>query len=139
MTLGDDSRTRTGAPAVPGGAEAALAEIQSLCTSGRAAKALDRCRAYLRDHPATVELLLTLARLDFDHGHPDEAMRALEHATRIDPRRIDAWVALGDACFAGRRFEAAADAYGRARELDPASVELAARVGAALQSAGRIE
>lgn len=118
---------------------AALAEIRALRQGGQVSKALERCRRHLRTNPRAVDLLLTLARLQFDQDNPHDAIRALDNAAGIAPDRIDVWVALGDGCLAARRFQNAANAYRRALSLDPALPELAARLGAALQSAGRIE
>ncbi len=120
-------------------AKAALAEIDALRESGQASTALQRCREHVDANPASGDLLLALARLEFDHGHSDNAVKALEDAARIVPDRIEVWVALGDGFLAGQRFQNAVNAYQRALNLDASMPQVAARLGAALQSAGRVE
>lgn len=132
MNIGDDSEARLDA-------QSALAEVQTLRSSGRASTALARCRQLVQANAGSVDLSLALARLELDHGNSGDAVKALENAARIAPDRIDVWVALGDGCLAGRRFPDAVNAYQRALSLDPALPELVARLGAALQSAGRVE
>jgi len=120
-------------------ARAVLAEIQALRDRGQVSLAIDRCRERVRADPDSVELLLTLARLELDHGDPGNAIDALGNAARIAPDRFDVWVALGDGCLAGQRFQRAVGAYRRAMRIDPSPPGLAARLGAALQSAGNVE
>jgi uncharacterized protein (TIGR02466 family) len=139
LNLGNEPHSRLNATAGIDDAETALAEIDALRESGQASAALQRCREHVNANPASADLLLALARLEFDHGHSDHALRALEDAARMAPDRVEVWVALGDGCLAGRRFQGAVNAYQRALSLDPSMPELAARLGAALQSDGRVE
>ncbi len=139
MNLGSDSSSAGNVSGEGARVHAALAELHGLVTSGAAASALERCRQHARAHPRSVDLLLTLGRLERDHGSFEGAIGAFESAARIAPGRIDVWVAVGDASLGARRFQAAAGAYRRALALDPGSPEVEARLGAALQSAGLVE
>ncbi len=139
MKLGSNSRSAGNVSGESARVHAALTEVHGLVTSGAAASALERCRKHARVHPRSVDLLLTLGRLERDHGSVEGAIGAFESAARIAPGRIDVWVALGDAGLGARRFQAAAEAYRRALALDPGSPAVEARLGAALQSAGLVE
>jgi uncharacterized protein (TIGR02466 family) len=139
LNLGDDSRINVDAAVGASDVRAALDEVRALKKSGLVKEALDRCRQHSRVNPSSADLLLTLARLEFDQNNPTGALMVLNDAARIAPGRIEVWVALGDGCLAARRFQAAIDAYQRAATLDSSSPEVAARLGAALQAAGRVE
>ncbi len=139
MKIGNDLSVDANAEAGSAGISAALSEIDALVTSGAPAKALERCRQHARANSQSLELCITLGRLELKHGSPEQAVGAFENAAQIAPNRIDIWVALGDARLGGGRFDAAAEAYRRALALSPDSPELKARLGAALQSGGRVE
>lgn len=64
-------------------------------------------------------------------GDTDRAKRELEAATRLDPRLVTAWMALGDVARATADFSAAATAYRRAAELSPKDESIQAALRAA--------
>ncbi len=139
MKLGNDLSVDANAKAGSAGISAALSEIDALVRSGAPAKALDRCRQHARANPNSLEINITLGRLELRCGSPEQAIGAFENVAQSAPNRVDVWVALGDARLAGGRFEAAAEAYRQSLALNPDSPELEARLGAALQSGGRVE
>ncbi len=56
-------------------------------------------------------------------GSPEERIRRLRDAVRLDPSYGPAWLALGDACFAAQDYEEAALAYGHLTRNDPNALQ----------------
>ncbi len=56
-------------------------------------------------------------------GGPEDRVRRLREAVRLDPGYGPAWLALGDAEFAAQDYEAAATAYGHLTRNDPNALQ----------------
>ncbi|RRA47469.1 lipopolysaccharide assembly protein LapB [Acidipila sp. EB88] len=56
-------------------------------------------------------------------GSPEDRLRRLRDAVRLDPTYGPAWLALGDASFAAQDYEGAATAYGHLTRNDPDALQ----------------
>lgn len=64
-----------------------------------------------------------------EEGEPALAERFFLEAARLDPKRTDAWIALGNLAFDSGRDDEALARYARALELKPDSVEALSNTG----------
>jgi tetratricopeptide (TPR) repeat protein len=62
-------------------------------------------------------------------GHPQLARRFFAAAVELDPRRPDAWTALGNLAYDARSYEEALAAYRRVLAIDPDAVEALTNTG----------
>ncbi len=96
-----------------------------LSASGQAAEAEELLLLLTRDYPELPEPWNNLAVLHAGRGELDKADEALQAALRINPAYATALENLGDV-----RTRQAAEAYQRARQLDPANTRLAPKIEA---------
>jgi tetratricopeptide (TPR) repeat protein len=122
------------------GARVRLARELAAIGPGRRAEADAAARAALARHPGAPELpavLLRAVRLHLDAGEPKAALSLLAEAGPLFPRDADLALAGGDAALASGDAAAAAEAYGRAKGLDPFATAPAARAERAALAALR--
>jgi tetratricopeptide (TPR) repeat protein len=94
-------------------------------------------RARLLVNPLDPEGLFYLALVESARDQADSARAHLEQALRVDPRRVPAWLVLGELALRRGDPPAATRAYAAAARLDPASVDAALGLGWASLLAGR--
>ncbi|MGH9362064.1 MAG: tetratricopeptide repeat protein, partial [Thermoanaerobaculia bacterium] len=97
-----------------------LAALERL---GRTGEVEARVRALARELADPHLLLSAFAVLLREEGLPRPAARFFEEALRLDPRRLDAWVGLGNLAFDRAAYDEALRHYGRALELNPEALE----------------
>lgn len=96
-----------------------------LSATGRAGEAEELLVQLTRDHPELPEPWNNLAVLYAGSGQLDRAEQALQAALRINPAYATALENLGDV-----RIRQAAEAYRRARQLDPGNTHLTPKIDA---------
>lgn len=62
-------------------------------------------------------------------GYGALAERIFRESSRLDPRRVDVWISLGNSSFDRRELDDAHECYARALKLKPDSVEALANIG----------
>lgn len=96
-----------------------------LSAAGKLTEAEELLVQLTRDYPELPEPWNNLAVLHAGRGQLDKAQEALDTALRINPAYATALENLGDV-----RVRQAAEAYQRARQLDPANTRLAPKIEA---------
>jgi tetratricopeptide (TPR) repeat protein len=66
-------------------------------------------------------------------------IKQLEQIAAQSPKNADAWIALGNALMDSGRYAEAANAYGKALELDPRNVNVRVDMGTCLKNSGKPE
>jgi protein O-GlcNAc transferase len=103
-------------------------------------EAAERCyRQVLDGDPQHVEALYFTGILCQQLGRFDEAVQALERATRLNERAAVLHYALGNAFLAAGRLEEAAPRFRRAIKFQPTLVEAHNNLGVALEQAGKLD
>jgi tetratricopeptide (TPR) repeat protein len=105
------------------------ARLTALARAGRAEEAETAAREAMERFPDANVLVAHFAVVLREAGHAGLAGRFFAEAARLDPRRVDVWLALGNIAFDGKAFDEALGHYGRALELKPDSVEALANSG----------
>jgi tetratricopeptide (TPR) repeat protein len=124
----------------PGFAPARLALIQSELNRGNRDEALAEAKKAAADMPTSPELQLLIGEMTIrSKGDYAEALGYLEKAMKGLPGNADGWALLGRAYHFSRRYDEAADAYGKAVELQPQNLNLRATYGLVLGQAGELE
>jgi protein O-GlcNAc transferase len=99
---------------------------------------LAELRARLQANPNDARLYFELGNLLLERGQAPDALPAFERAATLAPKVAAAHFGLGGVCYTLGHFDAAADAYRRAMELD-ADAPTANNLGNALARAERFE
>lgn len=99
----------------------ALADFQArfLLAQGRGREARQILEQAVRRAPDFASAQILLAQLESEAGQPAAASARLEAVSRTDPRRVDLWLAWGDALVRRNQPEAALATYKKALELQP--------------------
>ncbi len=103
--------------------------VAALERRGRSGDRDARIDEILRLYPDPNLLLSSFAAPLRQEGHLRPAERFYEAALGLDPRRLDATLALGNLAFDGGRWEEALKRYGRALELKPDALEALTNTG----------
>jgi tetratricopeptide (TPR) repeat protein len=122
-----------------GFAPARLALIQAELNRGNREAALAEAKKVATEMPTSPELQLLIGEMTLRNGDYAEALGYLEKAMKGLPGNGDGWALLGRAYHYARRYDDAADAYGRAVELQPQNLSLRATYGLVLGQAGDLE
>ena len=123
----------------PGFAPARLALIQAELNRGNRDAALAEAKKIAAEMPTSPELQLLIGEITIRKGDYAEALGYLERAMKGLPGNADGWALLGRAYHFSRRFDEAAEAYGKAVGLQPQNVDLRATYGLILGQAGELE
>jgi tetratricopeptide (TPR) repeat protein len=117
-------------------APARLALIQTELNRGNRDAALAEAKKAATEMPSSPELQLLIGEITIRKGDYAEALGYLEKAMKGLPGNGDGWALLGRAYHFARRFDEAADAYGKAVTLQPQNLSLRATYGLVLGQAG---
>jgi tetratricopeptide (TPR) repeat protein len=123
----------------PGFAPARLALIQAELNRGNRDAALAEAKKAAADMPTSPDLQLLIGEITLRKGDYADALGYLERAMKGLPGNADGWALLARAYHFSRRFDEAAEAYGRAVELQPQNLSLRATYGLVLGQAGELE
>jgi tetratricopeptide (TPR) repeat protein len=123
----------------PGFAPARLALIQAELNRGNRDAALAEAKKVAAEMPASPEIQMLIGEMTLRSGDYAEALGHLEQAMKGLPGNGDGWALLGRAYHFSRRYDEAADAYGKAVELQPQNLSLRATYGLVLGQAGDLE
>lgn len=104
--------------------------------AGRPDAALDLFERALRLAPGNAGIWTSLGNLRNRTGDADGAMASYRRAVAAVPTHLDAWLNLGIVALASRRFDIAADALGRARQLAPRDPRVLGAIGTLAQQRG---
>jgi tetratricopeptide (TPR) repeat protein len=121
----------------PGSAEAQSVYGLMLLQLGRAAEAEAPLRKAVAIAPAHPALRMNLAQWLTQQGSLDEAVSVVEGILADEPNRHWAWERLGELKARLRRFEEAADSFGRAVQLQPQDPSLLFKLAQANFDSGR--
>ena len=121
----------------PGSAEAQSVYGLMLLQLGRAAEAEEPLRKAVAIAPAHPALRMNLAHWLTQQGSLDEAVRVVEGIVADEPNRHWAWERLGELKARLRRFDEAADNFGRALQLQPQDPSLLFKLAQANFDSGR--
>jgi tetratricopeptide (TPR) repeat protein len=102
----------------PGFAPARLALIEAELARGDRNAAIEEAKNAAAAMPASPEIQLLLGEMSVRQGNYSGAVGHLEQATKGLPRHADGWALLGRAYQFSGRSNDAADAYGKAVDLD---------------------
>jgi tetratricopeptide (TPR) repeat protein len=123
----------------PGFAPARLALIKAELARGNREAAIEEAKKAAADMPHAPEIQLLLGEMSVRQGDYAAALPYLEQATKGLPGNADGWALLGRAYqFSGRPNDAA-DAYGKAVELDPKNFSYRSTYGLLLGITGDLE
>jgi protein O-GlcNAc transferase len=86
--------------------------------------------------PGRLGTLTNWSYLLLDCSEWEPALTILNEIVRRDPRRVTAWVAIGNACQRMYRFREAERAYRQALDLEPGHLEAAHNLGQSLAAQG---
>jgi tetratricopeptide (TPR) repeat protein len=103
---------------------------------GEHEKATEVLTLVVEQEPGAADAGLLLAQAFEAQGRREDAVRTLRETVAAEPRFFNAWVYLGELSERDRRWKDAAEAYGRAAEQNPRSLELRMRRGQALLNSG---
>jgi len=120
-------------------APARLALIQAELNRGNRDAALAEARKVAAEMPTSPEIQMLIGEMTLRKGDYAEALGFLERATKGLPGNADGWALLGRAYHFSRRFDEAAESYGRAVALQPQNLGLRATYGLVLGQAGELE
>jgi tetratricopeptide (TPR) repeat protein len=121
----------------PGSAEAQSVYGLMLLQLGHAAEAEEPLRKAVAIAPAHPALRMNLAQWLTQQGNLDEALRVVETIVADEPNRHWAWERLGELKARLRRFDEAADNFGRAVQLQPQDPSLLFKLAQANFDSGR--
>lgn len=88
--------------------------------------------------PKNLEWKCELGTTQREAGKVEDSIATLQAAVRLDARHGASWFALGQSLFAAKRYEAAANAFQRARTLAPNDGQALLWLGHALKRQGRL-
>ena len=106
---------------------------------GEPERATEVYRDFLAIAPDSEQGAISLAELQMEAGNVGEAITILDEFTTDQSDSDAAWAMLGEAYGFIEEFDKAADAFGRASELDPLDREILSAYAQALFFAGRME
>jgi tetratricopeptide (TPR) repeat protein len=122
-----------------GFAPARLALIQAELNRGNRDAALAEAKKAAADMPSSSDIQLLIGEMSVRNGDYAEALGYLEKAMKGLPGNADGWALLGRSYHAVRRYDEAADAYGKAVELAPQNLNYRTTYGLILGLAGDLE
>lgn len=73
----------------------------------------------LKQQPKDHNLRMQAAEFYMRTGHYDDAIPQLQAATKLQPDKVLAWIALGDAAAFAKKFPLSEQAYSKAAKMDP--------------------
>ena len=103
--------------------------LMALFRLGRAADVDRKAADIAAVFPDAQLLVAHFALVLRESGYPDLAAKIFRESLKLDPRRVDAWVNLGNLSFDKRDFDEAFRCYAKALELKPDSLEALANTG----------
>ncbi|MBI4600739.1 MAG: VCBS repeat-containing protein [Planctomycetes bacterium] len=106
--------------------------VLALARAGRRTEAEAQAREAARVFPDPHLLVAQFALVLRQEGLPELAALFFEEAARLDPRRLDAWIGLGNIAFDAKAYPLALERYERALAIEPRSLEALANAGKAL-------
>ena len=123
----------------PGFAPARLALIQAELNRGNRDAALAEAKKAAADMPTSPDIQLLIGEMSVRKGDFAEALGFLEKAMKGLPGNADGWALLGRSYHAVRRYDEAADAYGKAVQLAPQNLNYRTTYGLILGQAGDLD
>jgi tetratricopeptide (TPR) repeat protein len=123
----------------PGFAQGRLALIQAELNRGNRDAALAEAKKAAADMPTSPDIQLLIGEMSVRKGDFAEALGYLEKAMKGLPGNADGWALLGRSYHAVRRYDEAAEAYGKAVELAPQNLNYRSTYGLILGQAGDLE
>jgi len=123
----------------PGFAQARLALIQAELNRGNRDAALAEAKKVAAEMPTSPDIQLLIGEMTVRKGDFAEAIAFLEKAMKGLPGNADGWALLGRSYHAVRRYDEAADAFGKAVELAPQNLSYRSTYGLILGQAGELE
>jgi len=122
-----------------GFAPARLALIQAELNRGNRDAALAEAKKAAADMPTSPDIQLLIGEMSVRKGDFAEALGFLERAMKGLPGNADGWALLGRSYHGVRRYDDAADAYGKAVQLAPMNLNYQTTYGLVLGQAGDLE
>jgi tetratricopeptide (TPR) repeat protein len=89
--------------------------------------------------PDSAERLELLAQVLARRDRAEEAERYARRAVEVGPDRASAHLVLGDALAAQKQYAAAAEAFGKARTLDPGNLAILERIAWIAEETGKLD
>jgi tetratricopeptide (TPR) repeat protein len=123
----------------PGFAQARLALIQAELNRGNRDAALAEAKKAAAEMPTSPDIQLLIGEMSVRKGDFAEALAFLEKAMKGLPGNSDGWALLGRSYHAVRRYDEAAEAFGKAVELAPQNLNYRSTYGLILGQAGDLE
>jgi tetratricopeptide (TPR) repeat protein len=120
-------------------APARLALIQAELNRGNRDAALAEAKKAAADMPTSADLQMLIGEMTVRKGDFAEALGFLEKAMKGLPGNADGWALLGRSYHAVRRYDEAAEAFGKAVELVPQNLSYRSTYGLILGQAGELE
>jgi len=120
-------------------APARLALIQAELNRGNRDAALAEAKKAAADMPTSPDLQMLIGEMTVRKGDFAEAVAFLERAMKGLPGNADGWALLGRSYHAVRRYDEAADAFGKAVELAPQNLNYRSTYGLILGQSGDLE
>jgi len=132
------------APVIPPGQPASrladlLARAAQHFAAGQHQEVQALCRQMLRMRPLHPEAMYLLGALAMDMKQPDEAVLLFHHAATLQPEQARYHNALGEACSAIGRLEAAEESFREAVRIDPTFAQAHNALGQLFLEANRLD
>ena len=116
-------------PAKVEGAPSALSGETSGMTSNNYNSAKNQIETTVRAKPKSFEIRMEAAKFYMQADDYASALPHLRMATKLSPKVVLPWIALGDAATLQHQFDAGAEAYRHAAALDPANPQIVRGIG----------
>ena len=116
---------------------ATAGNAQQLLELGDPGAALELLNQQLKNAPKDAELHLLRSTAHFMLGDEQAGRSDLDRCLQLDPANRQAWLHRGALDLAGAEYDKAADAFKRARQLDPGAPDNALNLGAAYLLQGK--
>lgn len=116
-----------------------LAQASRLAERGLFDRAVGQCRMAALIDPSAPTTWYTLGQFLRRTGRYGDAERAFEHAVRINPGLVEAWIGWGDAALDQERPQEAVDRFFQALAKEPRSAAAHNGLGIALASLGQMD
>ena len=99
--------------------ESALKEAAALHQAGKTVEAAARYRSILKNDPGNLDAIQGLARIEFQSGQFDQALKTIERALVDHSDRAEVWSNRGAVLAAMKEFQEAVISFDRALRLSP--------------------